>query len=312
MVIKLLLTLASRLPLGVLHALGGFAGRVAWRLAGKQRQLALRNLELCFPQWSEPRRREVGRASFENYYRTLFETPLIWLGPARRVFALEAETVGAHLIDDALAHGKGLVLAAMHLGNFEAGITPMAARYPMTGLFKPLKNATMSELSCRGRTRFGGEVVPIVKRNGKRAVGSQLLRALKRGEIVYALPDRDPPRGQGVFVPFFGVEAHSPVLVPKLLQATGARLLLCVGERLPDARGFRVEFVEPPAGWDSPDVETAAAAINAGIEACVRRLPEQYWWSYKRFKRRRYGEICYYKGTVQQPPPEELSAPPAA
>src|SRR3546814_10730323 len=51
------------------------------------------------------------------------------------------------------------------------------------------------------RTRFGGRLVAIVKRQGKRAIGSELLRALKRGEIVYALPDRDPPRGQGVFAP---------------------------------------------------------------------------------------------------------------
>lgn len=304
MLIKFLFLLVSKLPLPVLHLAGVLIGRLYWRFAKSKRHLALCNLRLCFPEWSEAERERIGRRSCEHYIKTLLETPLIWVGSARRVCGLVKCVDGGERVDAALAHGKGLIIAAMHLGNFEAGITPMAARYPMTGLFKPVKYPALCELSRRGRTRFGGTVIPIIKRNGKRAVGSQLLRALKRGEIIYALPDRDPPRGQGVFAPFFGVEAHSPVLVPKLVQATGARLLFCVGERLPRAGGFRVRFVEPPAGWDSPDLDVATAAVNAGVEACVRQCPEQYWWAYKRFKRRPYGQTCVYRGTVQLAPAE--------
>lgn len=54
-----------------------------------------------------------------------------------------------------------------------------------------------------------------------------------------------------------------------------------------------------PAGYDSEDLDTAVAALNAGMEACVRACPEQYWWIYKRFKRRPYGEYCFYKGVRQ-------------
>ncbi len=286
----------------MLHAIATVVGRLHWRIGGEKKDLALCNLKLCFPELDDAERERIGRSSFEHYYRTISETPLIWVGDAERAKKLTVETHGAERVDRALAEGKGLILAAMHLGSFEAGIIPMSARYPMTGLFKPVKWPALNELSCQGRTRYGATVVPIVKRNGKRAVGSQLLRALKRGETIYALPDRDPPRGQGVFAPYFGVEAHSPVLIPKLVQATGAKLLLCVGERLPRSRGFALHFIEPPAGYDSPDLETAATAINAGIEACVRRYPEQNWWAYMRFKRRPYGKACFYRGTVQHAP----------
>src|SRR3546814_15481098 len=124
----------------------------------------------------------------------------------------------------------------------------MTAHYPFTGMYKPVKNGALDQLSRQGRTRFGGRLVAIVKRQGKRAIGSELLRALKRGEIVYALPDRDPPRGQGVFAPYFGINAHSPILTARLIQATGARLLLCTGERLPKGRGFIVRSEERRVG----------------------------------------------------------------
>src|SRR3546814_697259 len=242
-----------------------------------------------------------------HYYKSLIEYPIFWTGDARRVHALGVEIHGRELIDAALAHGKGLVVAAPHLGSFEAAVIPMTAHYRFTGMYKPVKNGALDQLSRQGRTRFGGRLVAIVKRQGKRAIGSELLRALKRGEIVYALPDRDPPRGQGVFAPYFGINAHSPILTARLIQATGARLLLCTGERLPKGRGFIVRFIEPPVGYDSDDLGVATTALNRGIENCVRACPDQNWWAYKRFRRRPYGEYCLYNGEQQLP--KEAPAP---
>src|SRR3546814_18425954 len=123
----------------------------------------------------------------------------------------------------------------------------------------------------------------MVKRQGKRAIGSELLRALKRGEIVYALPDRDPPRGQGVFAPYFGINAHSPILTARLIQATGARLVLCTGERLLKGRGFIVRFIQPPVGYDSEHLGVATQALNRDIETSLRACPCKHRWEYTRY-----------------------------
>ncbi len=299
MVLRLLFRIGGHLPLRFLHAVGGFVGFLAWRLSGESRRLALRNIELCFPKLSPAEHRRMARTAFGHYYKSLLEYPVIWTGDRERVRQLAVEVHGRELIDQALAQEKGLVIAAMHLGSFEIGIIPMAAEYPITSMYKPLKQATLDEVSREGRSRFGARLVAIVRRQGKRAIGSELLRALKRGEIVYVLPDRDPPRGQGVFAPYFGIDAHSPVLTARLIQATGAKLLICTGERLPKGRGFVVRFTEPPAGYDSADVATATAALNAGMEARVRSCPEQYWWVYRRFGRRPPGGYCLYSGKLQ-------------
>lgn len=301
MIVRLLFAVGRHLPLRVLHVLGDLLGTLAWHLDGAKRRLALRNIELCFPELPAAEQRAMAYRASQHYFKSLIEYPLIWTGDKQRVQALSVESHGRELVDQALAHGKGLIIAALHLGSFEATVIPMSARYPMTGMYKPVKNAVLDQFSRHGRTRFGGRLVAIVKRQGKRAVGSELLRALKRGEIIYALPDRDPPRGQGVFAPYFGINAHSPILTARLIQATGARLLMCTGERLPQGRGFVVRFTEPPAGYDSSDLCEATTAINRAIESCVRTCPDQNWWAYKRFKRRPYGEYCLYNGEQQLP-----------
>jgi KDO2-lipid IV(A) lauroyltransferase len=134
-------------------------------------------------------------------------------------------------------------------------------------------------VSARGRGRLGGTPVP-TDGGGVKA----LLAALKRGELVGILPDHDPPEGAGKFAPLFGLPAHTMDLGPKLAARSGAPVNFIVAERLSWGRGFRFHVVPAPA--DIADAQTGAAAVNRGLETCIRRWPAQYWWSYKRFRRR--------------------------
>ena len=98
----------------------------------------------------------------------------------------------------------------------------------------------------------------------------------RTGELTAILPDQDPGRGSGLFAPFFGVPANTSVLIPRLLQRTGARAFLVACVRLPAGRGFALHFVPAADALHDPDVERATAAMNADIERLVRRFPEQY------------------------------------
>src|SRR3546814_18622251 len=87
-----------------------------------------------------------------HYYKSLIEYPLIWTGDARRVHALGVEIHGRELIDAALAHGKGLVVAALHFGSFAAAVIPMTAHYPFTGMSKPVTTWPLDQLSRQVRS----------------------------------------------------------------------------------------------------------------------------------------------------------------
>ena len=208
MLVKLILGALPKLPLRLLHWMGNVAGWFAWTFRPRERWLALRNLELCFPERTAAQRRRLARASFAHYYKQLFECPLVWAGDMDRVRRLTVGVQGLDKLDAALAQGKGVILAAMHAGSFEVGVIPMSERYTMWGMYKPFKWPLIDAMARHGRSRFGGRVEPIILRPGKRGISSQLLRALKRGGRMVLL--KPPPTVEKVLVST-GVEEFMPI-----------------------------------------------------------------------------------------------------
>lgn len=285
----LLLKLLGRLPLPFLYFLGTLAGSLLWWLPNNRKQVALRNIGACLPEMSVANQRALVRRALTHEVLTLLECPYLWFAPADKVSKLIRERRGAELVSDALKQGKGVILLTAHLGSWEACGMTQSLLHPMTGLYKPQKGE-VDRVIYEGRSRFGVKLV--ATEGGKMR---QVLRPLlENHETVYFMPDQDPPAGRGVFVPFFGVSAHTPVLVSKLVQHSGAPVVYFFGERLPWGRGFIVHYLPAPPGIDDPDLLKSAAAVNAGIEACVRKCPEQYWWGYARFRRRAPGAPYFY------------------
>ncbi len=285
---RLLFHVLARFPLVILHGLGNLIGWCLWLVPNGRRNTAYRNLEVCLPQQTRRERSRLVRRSLCHEIKTVLEMPVIWLGGESRVLGMVREWRGAEVIDQALAQGKGMILLTLHQGNWEACAIPFSRQYVATGLYKPQPGA-VNDLSLMGRGRFGGQMLA-----AEGGVGRALVKILARQETVYFMPDQDPPEGRGVYAPFFGVQAHTPTLVAKLVQASGAPVVFFYGERLPWGRGFIAHWFAAPAEIYSPDVETSVAGMNAGLERCARDCPEQYWWGYKRFRRRPAGQARIY------------------
>jgi KDO2-lipid IV(A) lauroyltransferase len=110
-----------------------------------------------------------------------------------------------------------------------------------------------------------------------------LLRALRAGEAVGMLPDQAPSAGEGVWAPFFGRPAYTMTLPARLVQLTGARIVLAFAERLPRGAGYHLHL--RALDETLPDDPTAAAArLNRAIEDLIEMHPSQYLWGYNRYK----------------------------
>lgn len=273
----------ARLPLPLLQGLGNLLGWLLWLFPNSRRRVAYVNVGLCLPELSAAGRHRLVRRSLCHEMKTILELAVIWLAPAARVLGLIREWRGREVIDAALAQNKGLILLTLHQGNWESVAIPYSKAHPATGLYKR-QGGVLDEIATQGRCRFGGKMLA-----AQGGVGRPLLEVLKRRETIYFMPDQDPPPGRGVFVPFFGVPAHSPTLVARLAQRTRMPVVFFYGERLSWGRGFIAHCFAAPDGIDSDDLETAVAAMNQGLERCARDCLEQYWWGYKRFRRRPQG-----------------------
>lgn len=285
---RILFRIMAALPLAVAHLLGTAAGLCLWWLPTQQRRAALINIALCLPHLPERMRQRIARASLIHFGRALAESPRLWLGPQKAVRRLAREVQGLEHVHTALEAGRGVILVTPHLGAWEMAGLYCSRLHALTSLYKPQKGPADAVIKA-GRERFGATLVPS-DGNGVRA----LMRALRKGQMVGILPDQDPPQGSGVFAPFFGIVAHTPNLVSRLAERTGAPVIYTYAERLPHSRGYRLHFLPAPAGIGSANRDRGASALNEGVAACVTRLPKQYWWSYERFRRRPPGHARPY------------------
>ncbi|KPK40025.1 MAG: hypothetical protein AMJ69_03815 [Gammaproteobacteria bacterium SG8_47] len=290
-VVKALVWVSAHLPLRLSHALGGALGALGWHVGGRTRLVTERNLALCLPELDEHARRRLARESFVEMGKTLLEAGALWSWPKERVTALATQVSGRELIDDAIAAGRGVILAAPHLGAWEMVGLYWSTQHRITSLYRPPRLAALDSPIQHGREHLGAQLVP-TDASGVRA----LLQALKRGQIAGILPDQEPPaEGGGVFAPFFGVPAWTMRLLTRLAQRSNAVVVFCYAERLPRGRGFHIHVLPARAHISDDDPLIAATALNLGVEQCARACPAQYQWSYKRFRKRPAGEKSVYR-----------------
>lgn len=274
-----LLKLLSYLPLRALHALGAWTGWLAQWAPTRSRRNVWENIPRCFPELTAEQQRRMVRATLIETAKSFLETAALWNWPGPKVLGLIREVIGSEVLDQAMARGRGVIIVMPHLGSWELAASNCSSLQPMTTLYKPPGSAALEAMMLAGRQRFGARLVP-TDAKGLRA----LYQALARGETVGILPDQNPRPGTGIHVPFFGQQTYTMTLVGRLIQKSGAEVIYAYAERLSRGAGFRMHLRAAGGTFEGLDLKALTARVNADIEACVREVPTQYQWTYRRFK----------------------------
>lgn len=279
-VIKTLLRLMSWLPLRVLHWLGDRIGDIVYLLPTETRRVSLINLERVFPELDDRERRRLARQSIRETIKAGLELGPLWYGNLDKAMATVVEVEGMEHVRTAQASGRGIIYASPHLGSWELLGLYVSTLAPLTTLYKPPKIKGLNDLIAGARARAGAELVATDRKGVVR-----LTKTLQEGGATGILPDQQPRDG-GVFAPLFSIPAFTMTLLPKLAARTNSTVLFTYAERLPAGRGFKVVFMPADELIVDADPVVAASAMNRSVERCVRALPTQYQWGYKRFRRR--------------------------
>ncbi|BES69910.1 lysophospholipid acyltransferase [Marinobacter nanhaiticus D15-8W] len=285
-----ILKLAGKLPLNIAQGLGSFIGLLLWWFPTRSRHATEINLGIAYPDLPAPERQRLARKSLKQTGQTIMEIPLMWEWPVERCLDLVREVEGEELLTRSREDSKGLILLAPHLGNWELAGLYFSSRYKMAALYSPPHWPEFEDYMIRVRGRLGSELV-----RGDRRGLARLITLLREGGVAGILPDQSPRGKTNAYAPFFGMEVRTMTLVAKLLQKSGAAVLLTYAERLPNAKGFRIVIRECEPGMADSDPVVAATALNASVEQAVLAIPEQYQWEYKRMRHRPPGEVNPYK-----------------
>jgi len=267
------LRVAARLPLSWFHGAGAVLGWLVYASSHRYAERLRSNLYasgVCSgaAQCDALRRKAVAEAG-----KGMLELIAVWFGSDEKVARLAVACDGWEIVEAARARGKGIIIVTPHLGCFEMVSLYFVQRLPMTVMYRQPRVAWLEPLMIAGRSRWQATVVPATLRGVR-----SFYRTLQHNGTVGLLPDQTPGAGEGVWADFFGRPAYTMTLAGRLQRATGAAVIMVFAERLPGGRGYHLHFDElPTAHFDE-------TALNRAIEAQIRRCPEQYLWSYFRYK----------------------------
>lgn len=261
------------------HQIGRLFGWLIAVTPNRHHSVTTTNIQICFPEMSSAQQQQLIKNSLIEMGKTVTEISPMWQWNKRKLFRTIKSVQGEELLQQALKNKKGVILAAPHLGNWELLGLYLSDKYPTTCMYQKPKIHQLDSIIKKGRQRFGVKLVP-TDNQGIRA----MLKSVKQNELICILPDQEPSEGNGVFAPFFDIQAYSMILISRLAKKTGATVLTIYGKRLPNGEGFEIVF-KPLDKINEGSLDESVAYLNSEMEKCIRALPEQYQWSYKRFRK---------------------------
>lgn len=265
----------ARLPLSALHRLGSGLGWLIYHLSASYARRLRDNLRHAFPDISESEFQKLLNANIKESGKAIAELPWVWRRPTSEVLKAVREIHGWEQLENASTKGKGVIILLPHLGCFEVVGTLVGSRKATTCLYRVPKLAWLDSVMRAGRDR------DLMKSAKADVSGVRILfRGLKKGEINGILPDQVPSNGEGEWTTFFGRPAYTMTLAPRLIESSGAAVFMTYAERLPGGAGYNMYFSELKIS----DFSNLPQKINQALEDIIRRCPEQYLWSYNRYK----------------------------
>jgi len=282
------LWLVVQLPYALLLKLGRVLGALMLLVAKSRRQIAARNLDLCFPELSAAERARLLRENFASSGIAFFEMAISWWWPRARLARL-AHIEGLEHLQAAQREGQGVILMSLHFTTLEIGAALLGQRHTIDGMYREHNNPLFDYIQRHGRERHNRDASAI-EREDVRA----MLKVLRAGRAIWYAPDQDYGRKQSIFVPLFGVPAATVTATSKFARLGKARVVPFTQQRLADGSGYRLTIHPPLADFPGDSEEADCLRINQWIEQVVRQCPEQYLWAHRRFKTRPEGAPKLY------------------
>ena len=263
--------LLAKLPVSVLHSAGRIIGKLVYYFPGRYRNRLQRNTV----QAGYNSKSFAANAAAQTGAMIL-ETPKVWLETESCLNKTISDD--DHVVQKIKDQGRGILYLTPHLGCFEITARYIAKTSPITVMFRPPRWKALEPAMVQSRNTEGLNAVP-ANMQGVR----QFVRALKKGQAVGMLPDQVPSGGEGMWASFFDKPAYTMTLAAKLALQSKVALVITAGERLKKGKGWRIHYHQIPEPLPAT-VEELVPVINQAIEEIIRKFPEQYLWSYNRYK----------------------------
>ncbi len=284
--LRAIILLVRAMPLDMATAFSASAWRFIAPKTRRHRR-ALRNLAKAMPEKSLAEREAIALAMWDNLGRVMAETILLdrlLKDPSRFEFENPA------LISRYRDKMGPIVIASLHMGNWEVAILPvLAINARPAGVYRIVENPYVDRYLREKRSVLYPGGLFASKSNEGLATIMRISAHLRSGGTLGMLTDLMDL--SGVQVPFFGQMVWAMIAPAWLARRAGTRLGVGRCIRIGRESRFKIAFKElktPRTDNPDEDIRAITAAIYREFEAWIREHPEQWMWSNKRWLEREF------------------------
>lgn len=269
--IKILRLLLMPLPLKIRYYLFENIGLLMYFLIKKRREVTLNNLKIAFPEKSDEELIKIAKKSYKNMGKMIVVTTYLKEVTSRDDTVIENEEI----VDNEFAKGKGVIIASLHLGAFEAGCK-MSRTKKVYAVFRTQKNRKLNNIMTKYRGQAGMNTI-------MKGDSEALNNALKEKPLLALVTDHYT---SDIEITFFG---------KKTMAASGA-IILGIKYKIPiiytyaifDKDGIRIVNQEV-INIEKKETLKETLVYNTQklfylFEETIKRYPDQYMWQHKRWR----------------------------
>ncbi len=278
----------AHVPLSVRRQMAKAVACLLWCAIPARRRVTLTNLRLCFPEKTEAERRAIAKSTYVHLARAALDHGVLWAGTGEEISRL-VKFEGLENVTT-VEGNRPLIIVAPHFAGLDAAGIAFNLHVRGVSLYQKQRNPEWDAAALAGRKRFSDPV--LIAKGGGRHDLMAVIRAMKEGLPFYYLPDMDFGARDAIFVPFFGVPAATLAMCGRLAKVTKAKVCLCIAEMTDE--GYVVHVSSPWENYPQGDDVADTVRIVTELESWIRKLPDQYLWTHRRFKTRPEGEPSVY------------------
>jgi len=270
------LSLYQWLPSFLKQAIANKLGYIYYQKNKKRRNIALTNIQLCFPDWSDEQYQQFTQQHFISTVSIMLDMPRLWWS-SRVSLQKDIIVEGSEHIEQARKNNENIIFLTCHNLALEYGAIGLNFKLPIVGLVNQLRNPVMDWLISRARTRFNIQLA--VKNDGIRSI----IQAVKNKQAFYYLPDEDSGKERTIEAPFFAHKKQTLPVLGKLASISNATVIPCYCW-FDVKQNKYIERCLAPMQFDNiKDEAQSTAQMNQILEELILIEPTQYMWTLRIF-----------------------------
>jgi KDO2-lipid IV(A) lauroyltransferase len=268
------------LPERILYVLSDLLYLLMYHLVGYRKKVVYDNLQKAFPEHEKSDIKRIARKFYRHLSDLMLEQAVLHFHSESR--AVERMKVkNPDLLNDLYGKGKMVMAVLGHYGNWEYLATlGLSIDYPVTAIYKPLRNKYFDRMVQKNRKAFGVIPVPMQK------ITRRLIEHHKNNDPVLTLflGDQRPQYHQiHYWTKFMGLDTPMFLGTEKLARKLDAAVVFLKIRKLQRGRyEAEVQLIcESPADMEPYEITERHVAI---LEDLIREEPAYWLWSHRRWK----------------------------